>query len=216
MEAVHVSVRRAGGYAALAAPALMWTEFFTNGLARHGYNLLTRPFSDLATRGTPNSIQFDLGFFLLPGLLTVIVGIGLWFATHEGGQAWRIGSLLIMAAGVFLFATGLFRQDPASYMAGVLHGTMSQICFGIASVAPLVLFIGSTRHAHLGPPRRLWLLAGLAAVAIEGLGIALRPVASYPDGFFQRPFTFVLTVWFVTTGVWLLRLGRKEGLRAPA
>jgi hypothetical membrane protein len=201
---VHVSWRRAGGFAALAAPALMWSEFLTFGTSRSGYNLLTRPFSDLATRGTPNSTAFDLGFFIVPGVLTVVVGLGLWFASREG-HAWRVGSLLIMAAGVFLFATGVFQQDPRSYVAGLLHGTMSQTCFAIASVAPLVLFVGSTRHTHLGAPRRLWLLAGLAAIAIEGVGVAIRPLAAYPDGLFQRPFSLVLTVWFVATGIWLLR-----------
>jgi hypothetical membrane protein len=201
---VHVSLRRAGGFAALAAPALMWSEFLAFGTSRSGYNLLTRPFSDLATRGTPNSTAFDLGFFIVPGVLTVVVGLGLWFASRDG-HAWRIGSLLIMAAGVFLFATGVFQQDPSSYVAGLLHGTVSQTCFAIASVAPLVLFVGSTRHTHLGAPRRLWLLAGLAAIAIEGVGLATRPVAAYPDGLFQRPFTLVLTVWFVATGIWLLR-----------
>jgi hypothetical protein len=208
---VHV-FRRAGGLAALAAPTLMWTEFLGNGITRHGYNLLTRPFSDLATLGTPNAAEFDVGFFLVPGLLTVVVGFGLWFATQEGRLAWRIGSVLIVAAGVFLFATGLFRQVPGSFVASLLHGTMSQTCFAIASVAPLVLFLGSTAHTHLGPPRRLWLMAGLAAVAIEGVAVALRPVTTYPDGLFQRPFTIVLTVWFVATGVWLLRLGRQETL----
>ena len=212
---VH-ALRRAGGFAALAAPTLMWSEFLAHGTSRAGYNLLTRPFSDLATLGTPNAFQFDVGFFLVPGALTVVVGIGLWFATHEGGgPAWRIGSILIIAAGVFLFATGLFRQAPGSITANLLHGTMAQTCFAIASVAPLVLFIGSTAHTHLGPPRRLWLLAGLSAVAIEGLGVALRPVAAYPDGLFQRPFTIVLTVWFVATGIWMLRLSGRQRLASP-
>ena len=202
---MHV-FRRAGGFAALAAPALMWSEFVTHGLSRAGYNVLSRPFSDLATIGTPNAVQFDVGFFLIPGVLTVIVGVGLWFATHEAGPLWRIGSVMIIAAGVFLFATGIFQQVPGSQLANLLHGTMAQTCFAIASVAPLVLFIGSTARTHLGAPRRLWLLAGLAAIAIEGVGVAMRPVTSYPDGFFQRPFTVVLTVWFIATGVWLLRV----------
>lgn len=209
-----MSFRRAGGFAALAAPTLMWSEFFTHALTRQGYNLLTRPFSDLATRGTPNSIDFDLGFFIVPGLLTVVVGLGLWFATH--GQTWRIGSVLIMAAGIFLFATGVFRQDPHSFTAAVLHGTMAQTCFAIASVAPLVLFVGSMRHTHLGAPRRLWLLAGLATVAIEGFGVLIRPVTHLPDGFFQRPFTLVLTVWFVATGLWLLRRAKGDPVPVPA
>ena len=202
---MHVSLSRAGGFAALIAPILMWAEFLTHGASRPGYNLLTRPFSDLATRGTPSANEFAVGFFLVPGLLTVLVGVGLWLAAREG-PTWRLGSVLIVAAGVFLLATGVLQQDPTSHIANVLHGTVSQICFAIASVAPLVLFVGSLRHSHLDPPRRLWLVAGVAALAIEGIGVAMRPVAAYPDGVFQRPFTLVLTIWFIATGAWLVRL----------
>jgi hypothetical membrane protein len=207
---VRVSVRRACGYAAIVTPVLMWTGFLVAGLSRPDYNLLTRPFSDLATRGTSNATIFDLGFFVVPGLLTALVGVGLWHV--RAGLVWRLGSLLIVAAGIFLFATGVFQQDPSSGTASILHGTMSQICFAIASVAPIVLFVGSSDAAHLDAPRRLWLLSGLAALAIEGLGVALRPFLHYPDGFFQRSFTMALTIWFVATGAWLLRVRKAEGL----
>jgi hypothetical membrane protein len=207
----EVNWRRAAGLAAMAAPILMWSEFLAMGLSRQGYNMLTRPFSDLATRGTPHATLFDLGFFLVPGVLTVVVGIGLWFAVR-GGQAWRFGAVMIVVAGVFLFATGVFQQDPTSHVAGVLHGTVSQICFGIASVAPLVLFVGSADHIHLAPPRRFWLMLGVAALAIEGSAWALRAVTHNPEGAFQRPFTLVLTAWFIATGAWLLRVRKIEGL----
>jgi hypothetical membrane protein len=206
--------RRAAGLAALAAPLLMWSEFLTMGISRHGYNLLTRPFSDLATRGTPHADLFALGFFFVPGLLTVVLGVGLY--AINSGQAWRIGALMVTASGVLLAAAGAFPQDPNSIVAGLLHGTMAQTCFAIASAAPLVLFVGSGSHIHFGPPRRLWLAAGIAALAIEALAIALRPLLPYPDGLFQRPFTLVLTIWFVTTGTWLLRGHRFEGLSVPA
>jgi hypothetical membrane protein len=206
--------RRAAGLSAIVAPLLMWTDFLTMGSTRHGYNLLTRPFSDLATRGTPNADIFTLGFFFLPGLLTIVLGVGLYLAIG-GGQAWRAGAVLVVFTGVFMLAVGAFPQDPHSYIAGILHGTMAQICFGIAAVAPLVLFAGSRGHLHFAPPRRLWLLAGLAALAIEALAIALHPVIHYPDGAFQRPFTLVLTIWFVTTGAWLLRGRKFEGLSVP-
>jgi hypothetical membrane protein len=193
---------------------MMWSEFLSMGSLRHGYNLLTRPFSDLATRGTPHADLFTLGFFFVPGLLTVALGVALWFAIKDS-PAWRAGAILVVATGLFQVAVGAFPQDPNSWVAGVLHGTMAQICFAIASVAPLVLFAGSRAHLHLDPPRLVWLAAGLGAFAIEALAVAFRAVTSYPDGFFQRPFTLVLTVWFVTTGAWLLRGRKFEGLSVP-
>lgn len=196
--------RSAAGFAALAAPVLMWSEFLTMGLTRHGYNLLTRPFSDLATRGTQNATIFDLGFFLVPGVLAIVLGLGMAFSIR-GGQAWRAGAALVVGAGAFQIATGIFQQDPTSFVAGALHGTMAQICFALASVAPLVLFFGSRDHAHLSPPRRIWMTAGIASFAIEAFALAIHPLVHYPDGLFQRPFTLVLTAFFVTTGVWLLR-----------
>lgn len=211
---ISLEWRRVAGLAALVAPLLMWSEFLTMGILRPGYNLLTRPFSDLATRGTPHADLFALGFFFVPGLLTILLGVGLWFAIR-GGQAWRAGAVLVVCTGVFMIAVGSFPQDPNSFVSGLLHGTMAQTCFAIASVAPLVLVAGSGSHAHLAPPRRLWLAAGITAIAIEILAIALRPVMSYPDGLFQRPFTLVLTVWFVVTGAWLLRGRNFEGLSVP-
>jgi Protein of unknown function (DUF998). len=214
MASVHAVVwRRAAGWAALLAPLLMWSEFLTMGTSRYGYNLLTRPFSDLATRGTPNAGLFDLGFFLVPGLLTVILGLGLYAVSH--GEAWRMGALMVTASGVFLVAAGAFPQDPSSVVEGLLHGTMAQTCFALASVAPLLLFLGSGNLSHFAPPRRVWLGAALAAFGIEALAIAARPLASYPDGLFQRPFTVVLTIWFITTGAWLLRGHKLEGLSVP-
>jgi hypothetical membrane protein len=204
-----------GGYAAIAAPVLMWSQFLGWGLSRHGYDMLTRPFSDLATRGAPGSTWFDVGFFLVPGLLTVVVGSSLWLGVR-GSSVWRLGALLIVAAGVFLFATGLFRQDPASYLAGVLHGTVSQICFAAASVAPVVLSVGSLRHPRVSPPRALWLVTGAAALMIEVGAVALRQVTHFPEGFFQRPFTAALTVWFVATGAWLLKGRQIESLSVPS
>jgi hypothetical membrane protein len=198
----------------VVTPVLMWSEFLTIGISRPGYNLLTRPFSDLATRGTPHADIFALGFFFLPGVLTVVLGIGLW-VTLRGSHAWRLGAVMVVIAGLFLFATGAFPQDPNSVTAHLLHGTVSQICFAIASLAPLALFVGSGSHIAASPPRRLWLAAGAAAFAIEALAISLRPLLSYPDGLFQRPFTLVLTIWFVATGAWLLRGRQIEGLSVP-
>lgn len=181
------------------------------GLTRPGYNMLSRAFSDLATRGTQNATPFDVGFFLIPGVLTVVIGVGLY--NLEGlGQLWKIGSLLVAGAGAFLALTGVFQQDPSSVTAGILHGTMSQVCFALASAAPVVLFAGSAGMGEAAPPRRLWLVTAIAAVGLELFGVLVRPLLHFPYGFFQRPFTLALTVFFVTTAAWLLRGRQLEGL----
>lgn len=208
---MHQKLRRAGGIAAIAAPILMWSGFFTAALTRPDYNLLTRPFSDLATRGSANAIPFDIAFFLIPGGLAVVVGMGLWFAGSTN-RAWRAGAVLIVAAGVLLFATGIFQQDPTLDAASILHRTVSQFCFAVASVAPVVLFIASRKDVRIDAPRGVWLVTGIAAAAMEVVALALLPVVHYPDGLFQRPFTIALTAWFVATGAWLLRMRGAEGL----
>ncbi|HVH63146.1 MAG TPA: DUF998 domain-containing protein [Candidatus Dormibacteraeota bacterium] len=208
---MHRKLRRAGGFAAIAAPILMWSGFFIAALSRPGYNLLTRPFSDLATRGSVNAIPFDIAFFLIPGGLAVVVGFGLWFAGNAN-RAWRVGATLIVGAGVLLFATGVFQQDPTLDAASILHRTVSQFCFAVASVAPVILFIAARQDARIDAPRRVWLVTGVAAAAMEVVALALIPIVHYPDGLFQRPFTIALTAWFVATGAWLLRMRGGEGL----
>lgn len=205
---------RVAGFAALAAPALMWSEFLTMGALRQGYNLVTSAASDLATRGTPNAAIFSLGFFFLPGLLTVVVGAGLWF-THRESRAWRLGAVLVAVAGLFLMLTGAFPQDPHSHLAGVMHGVMSQTCFAAVTASMVALAAGAPRRARVSPPRRLWLAVAAAVILIEGFNVFLRQPLGVPNGLFQRPFTITLSAWFVVTGLWLLRTHDREGLSVP-
>jgi hypothetical protein len=53
-------------------------------------------------------------------VLTVLLGIGLWF-TLRGSHAWRLGAVMVVMAGLFFFATGAFPQDPNSVTAHLLH-----------------------------------------------------------------------------------------------
>jgi len=184
------------------------------GTLRHGYNLVTGAASDLATRGTPNAAIFSAGFFFLPGLLTLLVATGLWFA-HRESRTWRIGAILVGTAGVFLTLTGVFPQDPASHLSSQLHGLVSQICFAIAAASMVTLAVAAPREAAVRPPRRLWTAVAAAVVLIEGFNILLRVPLGVPNGLFQRPFTLALTAWFVVTGVWLLRAHRHR-VPAPA
>ena len=198
----HVSWPRVGGMAAVAAPLLMWAECIGHGLARSGYDLLTRAASDLGARGAPDAAPFTVGFFYGPGLLTGLLGVGLWRAVR-GGWAWRTGALLVVAEGLLLVLAGAFPEDATSARATSLHQDLANACFTAAVLAPLALVWGAPAAAF-GPPRRLWLLSGAVLALLQVTGAVVG--ASVPPGLVQRPFGLVLTVWFLSTGAWLLRL----------
>jgi len=193
----------------------MWSEFLTMGTLRHGYNLVTGAASDLATRGTPDAAVFSAGFFFVPGLLTVLVGAGLWFA-HRDSRVWSLGAALVGIAGVFLVLTGVFPQDPHSPFSGFMHGLVSQTCFAIATGSMVALALGAPDRPRASPPRRLWLSVAAAVVLIEAFNVLLRAPLGLPQGLFQRPFTLTLTAWFVVTGVWLLRAHQRQALPVAA
>jgi hypothetical membrane protein len=214
MPALNRRAGLVGGLAAVVAPALMWTAFIGASMATPGYNLLTRAASDLGARGAPTAAEYVPAFFYLPGALAVLVGLGL-LATWKGGTAWRAGVALVVIEGAFLILAGVFAEDPHSPAATTVHQALAGVCFISAAIAPLALTIGHGGTAGSRPPLRLWLLAGGALVAIY-TGAVLLGVAGvhYPQGFLQRPFTIVLTAWYVATGVWMLRAAADTS--APA
>lgn len=183
----------------------MWVEFIGHGLARPGYDLLTRAASDLGARGAPDAIPFTIGFFYVPGLLTALFGVGL-SRTVRAGWAWRTGTALVVAEGLLLMLTGAFRADPTSAEATSLHQHMATVSFTAAMLAPLVLAWGAPARAAFGPPRRLWLLSGAILALLQVSGMLVGAVSPFPPGLVQRPFGLVLTFWFVSAGAWLLRL----------
>lgn len=190
--------------AALLAPLLMWVEFFVMGSLRPGYNLVTGAASELAARATTNAAVYSAGFFFLPGILTLFVAAGLW-RTGRGSALWRIGAVLVAVAGALLVLTGVFPLDRDSALSTELHNIVSQSCFVVATVAMLLLAAGASRIPWEGVPRKLWLAVGLALAAVEVFNVTVRQAMGLPNGLFQRPFMILLTVWFVVTGIWLLR-----------
>lgn len=190
--------------AALLAPLLMWVEFFVMGSLRPGYNLVTGAASELAARATTNAAVYSAGFFFLPGILTLFVAAGLW-RTGRGSALWRIGAVLVAVAGALLVLTGVFPLDRDSALSTDLHNIVSQACFVVATVAMLLLAAGASRIPWEGVPRKLWLAVGLALAAVEVFNVTVRQAMGLPNGLFQRPFMILLTVWFVVTGIWLLR-----------
>jgi hypothetical membrane protein len=210
----HTSLSRrigvVGGFAAVVAPVLMWLEFIGAGTSTPGYNLLTRAASDLGERGAATAAAYVPGFFYVPGALAVLVGLGL-LATWKGGIAWRVGALLVVTEGVFLMLAGAFAEDPHSIAATSVHQGLAGVCFVAGALAPLALVFARPKTSGPRPPIRLWLLTGGALVAIYLSAILLSVVGvHFPQGLLQRPFTVVLTGWYLVTGIWMLRAAVEQ------
>lgn len=195
----------AGGVSATVAPLLMWTAFIGAGTATPGYNLLTRAASDLGARGVTTAALYVPFFFYLPGFLAVLAGLGL-LATWKGGKVWQLGALLVMVEGVFLILAGAFAEDAHSMVATTVHQELAGVAFIAAALAPLALVLGRPKTPEWRPPLRLWLLTGGTLIAIYVGALLLKAAGvTYPSGLYQRPFTIVLTVWYLATGLWMLR-----------
>lgn len=192
---------RIAALAALATPLLMWIEFLAVGLSTPGYDLLTRAASDLGATGARAASIFDAGFFVLPGLLTMLFAAGLMAAPPRSAW-WRLGALLVFAEGALLVLAGVNSENPASSTLTARHQLLASLCFAAAAVAPIALLTGMR-----GAARRSWsaalIASSLAILLIEVAGITLSLFTAYPDGLFQRPFGVALTVWFLAGAAWL-------------
>ena len=200
---VPIAPRLAGGVA-LAVPLVMWTEFLGVGLTRPGYDMLGAQASQLGAWGTPNAGLFTAGFFYAGGALTAALGAGLQLAGIRS-RIWRLGAAMISVAGVLLVLGGVFPTAGESPQATQAHMWLTQTCFAIAALAPLVLLAGAPAARIPAWVRRLWLGSSLTALGIEAVAVLLRSHLHFPEGLFQRPFLVTLTIWFVATGTWLIR-----------
>jgi len=203
-----------GAAAAVLAPTLMWVEFIATGLSRPGYSLILGAASDLGAVGTPGADAFVAGFFVLPGLFTIVLGTVLQLS-QPAVWMWRAGACLVVVDGLLLILAGAVRMDPFSAATTQRHQAIATACFAAAAAAPLLLAAGSRVRWPVVPQAR-WFVLGALLVGLLAIASLLRLAAGYPDGIFQRPFGVLLTVWYLDAAAWLARSATQHRLRGGA
>lgn len=202
----------AGAVAAIVVPLLMWAEFLGVGLWTPGYNVFTRAASDLGAVGAPTAGQFRMGFFVLPGVMAVVVAAAL-LALPFRSFWWRLGGGVVALNGVLLVLAGLNPENPLSPSDTARHQMLATFCFGAAAVASAALLAGLPGAASSRLAPRAWLLGTPALLSLQFGGLVARSFVTFPDGLFQRPFGIALTVWYAGTA-WLLMRAPTGSARA--
>ena len=194
---------RLGALAGIAAPLLMWIAFFLAGVKRNGYNLLLDPASELGQAGIPGAWAFNLGFFVIPGVLIMT------FAARLNGLLARrrfgpIVSLLIGVSGLSLLLSGLITMNPGSPPSSLWHQTVGLPLLTTLPAGILLASMALPQQPGWQFYRGLCLAIGLLLVALIA-GYELH-VFGLRDGILQRANLLLLTGWYVAMGIRLIRL----------
>ena len=177
------------------------------GLFKPGYSHVREAVSALAATDSPGAPVLITGFVLAAvGITAVDVGLRRRLGAHRSG---RIGSWLVLVAGLLMVPAGLARQDCSERLPSCIdhgaaplasghfwvHQYVSLLLFLLLAIAQFVLARGLRRTPGLAHLARWSRLAGVVSVlGIAGLMVdppALDPYA----GLFQRLFILVLFGW---------------------
>lgn len=140
-------MNRFARYAGVVATALFFATLFGFGAARQGYSQAHHPVALLGAEGAPNALAFNLLGLIVPGLLAIVIAMGLRTRLHEGsGWTARIGTQLTLLSGLAFAAQGLLPLDPSNLDATInrLHAA-AWMSWWIAFVAGAVLIAFGVR-----------------------------------------------------------------------
>jgi hypothetical membrane protein len=181
-------------------PLLMWASFLLIGATTQGYDLVTRPASDLGAHGSANAGLFNLGFFYIPGLLCLVFTAAL---AELARPASLPAAILVTAGAVSLLISGLFRVDPSSPSATHLHQAVGISFVTAMPLAPIVVAFSAARRTSLQRYAALSAAIGGGLVIVAVLSVALPENARPSSGVFQRCSAVLETAWFWLTA-WAL------------
>jgi hypothetical protein len=196
---------------AIAGP-LFTVLWFIEGMTRKGYDPLRIPVSSLSIgeMGWTQMVNF-----VVSGILTVIMAIGIWRAAKtRGGSTW--GPLLIGLAGLGMIAAGFFTTAPMNgYPAGtpalpttvttseLMHNLVSTLFFfGI----PVATFVFTRRF--FAWRERGWAVYSLATgvafvVLFVVMSVGVQQTAGLVDlvGLFQRIMLVAGMTWLTLLSI---------------
>lgn len=163
------------------------------GAVLDGYSQAQHPIALLGARGVPHALAFNLLGFVLPGVLTLLVGLELRRRLPAtAGWSARIGAQLVVLSTLAFAAQGLLPLDPLDLYAPStrLHAT-AWMLWWIAFVPGALLLAYGLRSLALG--------SVVAAIAVLVFGM-FAPDAMAP-GVVQRIAFGAWLVWFAMAGI---------------
>ncbi len=202
------STQRLFALCGIVAPVLFTLVVIVASLLRPGYSQTYNFISDLGVG--PNAIIQNVNFIIF-GLLTICLAIGLWMGSPAPrGLALKagLGLVIIFALGV-LFA-GVFPED---YGSGKWHTLVSSMAFVSIIVAQLLIWLG-LRHADSavwGRYRMYSLISGLLSFIL--LFVFSAAMGGDYQGLAQRAFLTVPWIWIEVTGLKLYFLVKRTEMK---
>lgn len=98
-------------YAGIAAAGIFWITYFLLSMSRPEYSVWYKAVSELGSMDVADKWLWNMGGYIVPGLLIVLFSIGLYryTATEEGGNRFPLIGLL--GSGVLMSVAGIFPGD---------------------------------------------------------------------------------------------------------
>lgn len=165
------------------------------GAALQGYTHTRHPVAWLGGAGAPNALGFNLLAFVLPGLLTAAVALGLREALAGTRWSVRVGAQLVLLSALAFAAQGLLPLDTQDFDAAAsrLHATVWLLWWLAFTAGALAIAVGSRNRAR-PELRTLSQVSLIAAVAVPLFALVLPSLM--PAGLAQRAAFAAWLLWW--------------------
>jgi hypothetical membrane protein len=210
-----MTTTRVVGFLGIAACVLFWVTSFVLGGLRPSYSHSMNTISELGARGTPNATWWNVGGFIVPGLLLALAGGVIAHAIGRDQSRLRsLSSLLLVLSGLAIAGQGVIPADMTNGVADITspytrgHFISSLVAAAAWSIGVLLL-TGPMKSSPEWHSLRivsivLVLLALVASFALRG---------TLPDGLAQRLGNAIFFTWFVLMSLKLVQR-RRDGSSA--
>ncbi len=182
--------------AGLAGPLLFTLAWVAGDLLRASYNWITDPISLLAAVDARYAWIMSAGF-IVGGLLTLPMAVGLHCGIEDEGRASPLGPLLVAVAGIAAIVAGVFRPNypdvlPGRYgwfLVNPVHQAAAFVVFVALVTAPLLIvprlhadprWRGLTRYSLLTSSATFVLFLAYLAPMPGLIGLLERLLVSVP------------------------------------
>ena len=204
----------------IVGPILFAAVITILGFVRIDYSHVEDLISQLGATGVQYAVVQNINFVLL-GLLVVFFATGLYRSVGKG-KAGKIGSGLVVLAGIGAVGLGIFPEDPLPEpeeptFSGIVHNMFSLLAFLSAIVATIIFSRSLSTDDVWRRYRPYSLITGVVAFGLMALVVLSDPEegkisALWPwAGLIQR---LLVGVWFLWIVVMAVRLLRLEGPRS--